>query len=232
MTFNALSRVGAFVVVVSLITTISSCEKYVDDGPCYFEGCLDCCADNPHKEFINWYFYDVGSYHIYENQLTGQVDTVLVTDFHAGYNHWGTFAFFSLAEVINRDITVIIDYDERLTHPSYSHPKLETMVAGYLSFDQNTGRGSSNYALLFPLFVGHKSFPPNYQSKTEIIAIHPQLTIGGLDFENVVEIDVINDASENDHHTRYFVVKHVGVVRIMDLDTGDDWQLTEYAVFQ
>ncbi|MFZ4785237.1 MAG: hypothetical protein ACOYLH_07140, partial [Flavobacteriales bacterium] len=120
MILHTLSRVGAFVVVVSLITALSACEKYVDDGPCYFEGCLDCCAENPRQEFINWYFYDVGSYHIYENQLTGQVDTVLVTDFQAGLNQWGTFGFYSMADVINRDIKVIVDYDERLDHPSFS----------------------------------------------------------------------------------------------------------------
>ncbi|MFZ4784258.1 MAG: hypothetical protein ACOYLH_02205, partial [Flavobacteriales bacterium] len=82
------------------------------------------------------------------------------------------------------------------------------------------------------MFVGNSTNPPIPNSSSQIVAIHPILQIGGLQFKDVVEIHVINDASEYDHDTHYFVVKHIGIVRKIDLDTGDDWQLTEYAVFQ
>lgn len=231
MILHSLSRVGAFVVVISLITALSACEKYVDDGPCYFEGCLDCCAENPRQEFINWYFYDVGSYHIYENQLTGQVDTVLVTDFQAGYNHNGYYGFFSWAEVINRNEFVSIGFEEPFQVFSRTNPNYSNYLAFY-HHGEIAGSGSENsLALIFPLYVGNKRLP-FLDSEMEVIAIYPRINFGGNEYQNVAEIDVLNDPTEHRHHTRYFVAKHIGIVRRMDLDTGDDWHLTEYAVFQ
>jgi hypothetical protein len=231
MILHSLSRVGAFVVVVSLITALSACEKYVDDGPCYFEGCLDCCAENPRQEFINWYFYDVGSYHIYENQLTGQVDTVLVTDFVVGYDHNGYFGFFSWAEIINRNQYVSILFSEKMETFSRTNPNYSNIIAAVHHGEFDNPGAIQNDALLFPLYVGNKRIA-HYDSPVEIVAIYPKIFIGGNEYQNVAEIDVINDYTEFGHHSRYFVAKHIGIVRRMDLDTGDDWQLTEYAVFQ
>jgi hypothetical protein len=44
----------------------------------------------------------------------------------------------------------------------------------------------------------------------------------------VVEFDVSADDSEEDAHTKYLFVKHVGMIQLKNLTTDEEWNLIEY----
>ena len=207
------------------ILLFNSCKKDDRKNPCPQPNCIDCCVADDIAALKEWYYYKVGTYWIYEESTTHVLDTVLV--FHNDddvFDYGDAFKTecFNGAETTGYSG---FEFSESWSTPGLANPDFITHKVSR-SRTRSDATGGAARIMLFPMYVGNYSYPEG--KWVGITNVFDSLSLGALTFQNVVEIDVPNDDCEMFSHTRYLIVKHVGIVQLKNLTTNEEWNLIEY----
>jgi hypothetical protein len=207
------------------ILLFNSCKKDDKKNPCPQPNCIDCCVADDIAALKEWYYYKVGTYWIYEEATTHVLDTVLV--FHHDddvFDYGDAFKTecFNGAETTGYSG---FEFSESWSTPGLANPDFVTHKVSRSRTRSDATGGAARF-LLFPMYVGNYSYPDGKWAG--ITNIFDSLHIGNFDFHQVVQIDVPDDDCEMFSQTQYLVVKHVGIVRLKNLTTDEEWNLIEY----
>ena len=185
----------------------------------------------------NWYYFKTGSWWVYQEQTTGDLDTVTVYYDWAGFNTSGTEGFewyahssfdgFDYFYVFNSSFSIHCLAQEECTCHKVKRAKGKS--------GNFVGEG---WIFLFPLIEGNYnniSGYPNGQNtagtttvtNTDLSFLIPPDTIPG-----VVRWEVSTDQSIAGWPSVYLLVQNIGIVQMEFPHTNEYWKLIEYQIIQ
>lgn len=201
---------------------IPFCEQYPDE-------CVDI------RMVKDWFYFDVGSRWVYEEENTGQRDTVIVT---SSWSDTGSFEFTT---------RVFSSYDRYYyrcwanSAIRYGDDKLVKKSTRSTSVKRSKGKdgdyvGESRCFLFYPI-EGYSQYNLNSgsvhtENKLKIDSTFFQKTINDMSFINVVKVIEDHTFIEEDQPTLHYYAANVGLIRKELIDSNQVWNLISYSVSQ
>jgi len=223
---------------VSILFVFSSCEKEREEtGHINYVECLD-PAQSIH-DMQDWYYFKTGTYWVYQEKFSGQIDTITVYEDFAGVNNRYWFYFRTVSSLDGYKSTYWVD--SIFSKNCLAHPECQChqVFRSKSSSEDNNWVGESSI-FVYPHYLLNFNYVfAAYTFGVDPVGGHTTLThlFHRLRFENnpytdVVQWDVDIDNSENDKRTSYFVAKNVGIIEKINYDLNEDWRLIDYFVIQ
>jgi hypothetical protein len=215
-------------VLVSLVT----CKHECPDP--YSKGCNGCDYDQSIEGMKEWYYFKTGSWWVYQEETSGELDTIIV------YNDWdgptgngyqgflwdakGSFDGYKYFHQFSSSFSIhCLNQDNCTCHKLLREKAQQGNYIG----------GGQLYA--FPIIAGnYLNVIGNLSGSgiSSVTAVDIELVVLGVTYNEVCHWDVSIDASENDKHTRYTFAKNIGIIRREIVDDSKVWLLKEYYVVQ
>lgn len=211
---------------LTVLFVLSSCDKRT-----YGNADDDYCPDddNAFEDMKAWYYFKEGTYWIYEEQNTGQLDTVIVysnqeNQFDTVYQfEW--YASSSLGNQLHQWVNT-----------SWSGPCPEKLSCTcQIIFQSRAFNGQfigENAAFSFPHinqnWIGNM-WPGG---RTTIISVQDSLEISQNTFYSVVEFYNEMDAIQNDFPSQTKFAKNIGMIESKIPALNENWHLIEYGINQ
>jgi hypothetical protein len=197
---------------------------------CKEEECPETCAeDESIAELHDWFFYDEGSYWIYEEENSGALDTVTVYDAWRGADPDGEegFIWHSYSSYFDYDFTYIF-------HDSFSR----SCAIGNCQckrVERSKSRPGdfvgADYIFHSPVFVGNWGTLDDGAVVTVTDRLD-SLTLNNHIFTNVFRHHATEDDSEGDQEVVYFIGRHFGIIKKELIDENQVWNLIDYEIIQ
>ena len=200
---------------------IPFCEQYPDE-------CVDI------RMVKDWFYFDVGSRWVYEEENTGQRDTVIVT---SSWSDTGSFEFTT---------RVFSSYDRYYyrcwanSAIRYGDDKLVKKSTRSTSVKRSKGKEGDyvgeSYCFLFYPMDGY-SQPNNGGASIVGSYIHIDSTfytyeIAEFQFKEVIKIREDHTLIEESQPTIHYYAGNVGLIRKELIDSNQVWNLISYSVSQ
>ncbi|MES2618903.1 MAG: hypothetical protein V4613_13575 [Bacteroidota bacterium] len=194
----------------------------------------------------NYLYADTGSWWIYKNNKTGELDTQTVRK----------FKFDSIVnqchEYDHGYSTVVYDYLSRTIYSSFNKWLITDVTSSYhacsYSFDvppthtvhltRTTSEGGKRYAFTDPF--SSETTLNDYYSKTTYIGIDNTITLRGKTYSNVLRFQVEHDNTwfGKDVMTNnmteptvvYYWAKDVGIISRYNVSDNYSWELIDYKI--
>ena len=201
---------------------IPFCEQYPDE-------CVDI------RMVKDWFYFDVGSRWVYEEENTGQRDTLIVT------SSWSDTGSYQFSTILNSSYdgynypqwtsSAIPVGDDNLVKKSIrstSVKKAKTKSGDYV--------GESRCFVFYPI-QGYSKFnlnggSPYSDNMLYIDSSFFQKTINDMSFINVVKVIEDHTFIEEDQPTLHYYAANVGLIRKELIDSNQVWNLISYSVSQ
>ncbi len=177
----------------------------------------------------DWMYFKTGSYWIYEEEMTGAIDTITVWEDWEGVAQDVNDAFYSYT------LSSFDGYFYRYTYnSSFSIHCLSTPECDCEKVERSKSRPGdfvgAEKNLIFPVILGNYSYPST--GITSVSEIIDGYEVVSGDTASVAVFDVEEDSSEAGQNTVYYLSKGIGIVRRELEGDGLIWNLTEYNVIQ
>jgi hypothetical protein len=215
-------------VTLSLVT----CKHECPDP--YSKGCNGCDYDQSIEGMKEWYYFKTGSWWVYQEESTGELDTITV------YNHWegptgeGYEGFLWNAEGSFDGYRYFHQFSSSFSNHCLNQDNCTChKLLREKSIPGDYIGGARMFA--YPLILGNYlniSGAVVAPSTSTVIGSNSSIELLGEEYHNVSIWDVTIDASEHDKHTRYSFAKNIGIIRREIVDDGKVWLLKERSVIQ
>lgn len=227
-----MTEIKQFVFLVFLFSLIISCRK--DKTP---ESDLDYCELNPDecvdiREVKNWFYFDFGSYWVYEEENTGKRDSLYVIE---TYSDTGSHKFTTRLQSSYDGYDYVYRTETALTTFKNHMVKKSDKSTGVYRVKTRPGDFvASDRCFLFYPKVGMWGF--NYggigtTNDTIIIeAIYDDYLVSDEFFSNVVAIRERYTAIEELQPTWHYFAEGVGLIKKELLDSNQVWNLVDYHI--
>lgn len=188
-----------------------------------------CHYDSSVDEMKKWYYFKTGTWWVYEEQSTGELDTITVYYDWEGTNGDGTVGFEWYA-------TSSWDgYDQFYTfNDSYSIHCLSSEECTCNKLERARGQAGdfvgAGQIFLYPLIEGN--YTGSNGGLCTLDTLHSSYEINTLTYMNVAEWDIPIDGSEDEVHTQYWIGENFGIVRKKNLSMNSDWILIDSSIIQ
>ncbi|MFK8037723.1 MAG: hypothetical protein AB8B74_05495 [Crocinitomicaceae bacterium] len=191
------------------------CEEFPQD-------CVDIFTVKDH------FFFDVGTYWVYQEETSGQLDSQWVSQANTYSNVcWFDYRirssitshYFDISTIL---LTSAIDsglVDKKVVNVYVSRSK--TKPGGFI--------GSSKIAS-FPYI--EKTYIYNSGGELTLSAILNDYKLGGKTFLDVKEFSEQRNISENKQPTLHYYAKNIGLIRKKLIDSSEVWSLIRYNIVQ
>jgi hypothetical protein len=178
-------------------------------------------------QILDYIYQPEGTVMIYEDTLTGVLDTVTVLLSQKDTTTW----------VLAQDPDLILYYEEALAmewqhsfskviakfHTQACVPHENTFCITLHRRGANFGRAGITQ---FPWVVGNINLiNTSSGSHSTIHAFYPTIMIGGIQFEKVYLLKITRDTSEELQDIDYYFARHIGVVAKIEYGTNRQWVL-------
>ena len=194
------------------------------------------------EELKSYLWSKPGSYWIYKNTKTGDLDTHIINGFY----------FDSILvkgnQLHTKHITIYYDYLSKsfystfikrffYEYSNYKSPNAESFNNGRNGITRE-GNGSINYPLYYPFVITSGPGTGNGSSYTTYIGMDSTLTIQGKTYQNVSKFDIDLDGvwSKTYPYTttgsKYYWAKDVGLVKRTATHRDENWELIEYNIIK
>ncbi len=189
-----------------------------------------CQYDSSIEEMKKWYYFKTGTQWIYQEQTTGELDTVTVYD-HADGSDW--FDFYEFHTYGGWLVNYWHD-------PSWSFPCLTTNECSCHKVFRSRGK-PGNYVGEASLFIyphilnnyaGLYGEAGEFGQKTVLIGIRDSIILNDSTYFQIATWEASSDASESHDSTEYSIAKNIGIVQQRILETNKDWCLISYSIIQ
>jgi hypothetical protein len=189
-----------------------------------------CAAESNLFLHRSYFYFEVGSFWIYENEMTQELDTVFVFDVSEGIDDDG-FDWFNMN--VSSTLTGHINgynYNEFFSHESNVNSDCWNRLVSRSSALPGDFIGASRM-FMTPGLVGNRVFHGGNGS-TEILSVQEEFQIGSEFFPDVIAYYTDVDASENYVSTKYHFAKNIGLIRKEIIDLDEVWELIEYEIVE
>ncbi|MDP2174981.1 MAG: hypothetical protein Q8K70_03620 [Bacteroidota bacterium] len=194
------------------------------------------------EELKSYLWSKPGSYWIYKNTKTGDLDTHIVNNFY----------FDSIlvkgTELHTKHITIYYDYLTKsfygtfikryfYEYSNYKSPNAESFNNGRNGITRE-GNGSINYPLYYPFVITSGPGTGNGSSYTTYIGMDSTLTIQGKTYQNVAKFDIDKDDIWEEKlncirsNNIYYWAKDVGLIKKQSISCNYSWELIEYNIIK
>ncbi len=188
-----------------------------------------CQYDSSVEEMKKWYYFKTGTWWVYQEQTTGELDTITVYHDWEGTNGDGTEGFewygnssydgFNYKHRFNSSYSIHCLTAEECTCHKVERSK--TMPGNFV------GAGK---IFLYPLIEGNYTASGTGWCTLEVL--HDSLALSENTYNNVAEWDIPDDDSEENVHTKYWIGENAGIIRWQNLETNSDWLLIGSNIIQ
>jgi hypothetical protein len=194
------------------------------------------------EELKSYLWSNLGSYWIYKNTKTGDLDTHIIRSFY----------FDSILvkgnQLRTQHITIYYDYLSKsfystfikrffYEYSNYKSPNAESFNNGRNGITRE-GNGSINYPLYYPFVITSGPGTGNGSSYTTYIGMDSTLTIQGKTYQNVAKFDIDKDDIWEEKlncirsNNIYFWAKDVGLIKKQSISCNYSWELIEYNIIK
>lgn len=191
------------------------CEEFPQD-------CVDIMTVKDH------FYFDVGTYWIYEEETSGQLDSQWVSKSITNKNEsWFDYEIESsiilhhyhiwLLLLSELDITGLVPKDETSAYVERS----KTMAGDFV--------GTSYISIFYPQ-IGDSIY--NFGGELKIIDKKFKFELKDIEYENVLVIKESKNKVENKQSTKHYYAEHVGLIRKELIDSNEVWNLIRYNIVQ
>ena len=215
-----LYKILASVVLLAAMLTISSCKKESGGNPESNRSTYKIPQD-----VKDYFYFAPGSYWIYQNQRTQELDSVYVVDRSSRMVHYTN-------EPIDEELCFVHYYDEHYgvlfeTYTHISWGAVDTLARSRyaLAIAAKSGfpTGGGYYTCLYPLLKGNKVYQTYYT--LDVINTNDTFKIDSFITYNVIKLYSKRNILFNNHEMNVYYLKDFGIVRKTDLTKNDDWVL-------
>ena len=217
-------------VTTTLCLLLTMCKKDPQKEPAAI-----CQYDSSVEGMKEWYYYKTGTWWVYQEQTTRELDTIIVYYDWAGTNSSGTVGF----EWYCRSSYDDFNYKYRF-NSSYSIHCLSTEECTCHKVDRSKTRPGnfvgSGKIFLYPMIEGNYSYLLSSNAtqggQTTLITLSDSISILGKTYYDVARWRVFPDTSEDDQTMIYVIAKNYGIVQKKNLTQNTDWILIDSGIIQ
>ncbi len=215
--------------LLPLITVLlfTTCKKDEEEGPC-----VSCPENGTIEDMKEWFYFLPGTYWIYQEETSGDLDTVHVYD---GWETESSFRVETQSSVLEEWIPGLwVKYNYYynytgsrtcLSVPQCTCHKLERVKSRISDFV------AASTILHFPFIEGN--YANVYGGTTsDVILINDTVEVDGQEFEPVSAVNIGIDVTEMDKEVEYYYARNVGLIRKTWPSEGKTWNLIEYNIIQ
>ena len=209
-----------------VILCFSQCKKkklltYCEKCP---EGCVDIMTVKDH------FYFDVGTYWVYEEETSGQIDS-----------QWVSQAF-TLPNVCWFDYDIksnlssfISEIKTELLASAIDSGLVKKEVSIYVNRTKYKSGKLIGGSILSPFYYPFNEVIYNYGgtdyiSNLTVKKLHNQLLVNDILFTDVLEISEDKNIAENDQSTNHYYAKNIGLVKKELIDSNQAWNLIRYHI--
>jgi hypothetical protein len=211
---------------ISVLFVFSSCDKrtYGNTDDDY---CLD--DDNAFEDMKAWYYFNEGTYWIYEEQNSGLKDTVIV--YSNQENQFDTIFQFEW-----HSTSSLGNHFHQWVNTSWSgHCAQRISCNCHVVFKARSQNGKfvgEDRPFMFPHFENNWVSNLWVGGLSTVVSINESLELGDLVFNNVIGYDTEIDATEDNNQVFYKFAKNVGMIEKKIPALNEEWRLIEYQINQ
>ncbi|MBC7861932.1 MAG: hypothetical protein IAF38_03100 [Bacteroidia bacterium] len=205
-----------------------------------------CKKDDPNSNVKNWgtvyapqdikdlSYFKPGTYWIYKDSLSGQIDSVYVTDIAEGMEevtadmnkgYTGNFEHFTIMMKSSLDTFNYFNY----FHGYYIIYGNYYPVFRYKS---SAAAGIGKTILLTRSFQAGATFTNDNTGQTICKGFFPSVICGDSTYQNVLKMKDTKNITENNDSTYYYHVASKGIVKKQLLGQNKNWVLVRYNIIQ
>jgi len=183
-----------------------------------------------------------GSYWIYKNTKTGDLDTHIINGFYFDSILVKGIYPYSKHRTIYYDYLSKSFYSTFIKRFFYEYTRTFNPQATDLYITSNDltreGNGSINHPLVHPFLIPKESNSGTGSSYAAYIGMDSTLTIQGKTYQNVAKFDIDSDGvwSKTYPYTttgsKYYWAKDVGLVKRTATQRDETWELIEYNIIK
>ncbi len=211
----------AFVLITTTLVTLSGCIKDKAPKDAYNKRSIY----NIPQDFKDYFYFAPGTYWIYQNQRTQELDSVYIVDRSSRIVHYSN-------EPIDEEVCFVHYYDshygvlfETNTHVSWG--RVDTLSRGRyeLEIASKSGfpTGGGYFTCIYPLIKGNIAYQSSYS--LEIREDNDTMQIQNIIHSGISKLYSKRNILFNNHETNIYYLKNFGIVRKTDLTKNDDWVL-------
>lgn len=211
---------------ISVLFVFSSCDKRTygntDDDYCPDD-------DNAFEDMKAWYYFNEGTYWIYEEQNSGLKDTVIVySNLENQFDTIFQFEWYSTSSLGN--------HFHQWVNTSWSEPCPGRISCNcHVVFKSRVFNGEfigEDRPFMFPHFTNNWVSNWLAVGKSTVINNYDSLQLGGEYYHSVVEYNTELDDTEDDNQVFYKFAKNVGMIEKKIPALNEEWRLIEYQINQ
>ena len=214
---------------LSILFVFSSCDKKCDDDNVWGDDGLCPDAEQSFEDMKAWYFFKEGTYWIYEEQNTGQLDTVIV--YSNQENQFDTIYQFEWHATSS-----LGGFFDQWVNTSWSGHCAEKISCNcHLVFKSRGIPGVGVYEdrpFMFPHIKNNWVSNLWAGGLSTVVSIQETLEFGDFIFYEVVEYNTEIDATQNDNEVFYKFAKNIGMIEKKIPSLNEEWRLVEYGINQ
>ena len=194
------------------------------------------------EELKSYLWSNLGSYWIYKNTKTGDLDTHIINGFYFDSILVKGIYPYSKHRTIYYDYLSKSFYSTFIKRFFYEYTRTFNPQATDLYITSNDltreGNGSRNHPLVHPFLIPKESNSGTGSSYAAYIGMDSTLTIQGKTYYNVAKFDIDSDGvwSKTYPYTttgsKYYWAKDVGLVKRTATHRDENWELIEYNIIK
>lgn len=219
-------------IVMMTLSLVFACKKDPEQNLDYCELHPQECVDM--REVKNWFYFNYGSWWVYEEVNSGQRDSLYVLETFSDTNtyYFSTTLFDAQTEYRYRFWTEGLDSDEMMVKKSKKSVNIKR------SKGKPGELVGENYCFTFyPLegkYVGTYAFISGirYFGDLTVEEFYDVYSLNDSTFNEVVKINEEYTSIENGQQTNHFYASGVGLIRKELIDSNQTWNLVKYNIEQ
>ncbi|MFM9986415.1 MAG: hypothetical protein ACKVOK_14340 [Flavobacteriales bacterium] len=216
-----------FLVVLCLV--LSTCKHEPEPDPPAI-----CQYDSSIEEMKKWYYFKTGTWWVYEEQTTGELDTVTVYfDQSSGGGQVGSFEWEAYSSFDGYNYYYF--FTSSNTIYCLNQPECDCHKVNRAKGMPGEFVGDSDL-FLWPIIEGnynniYSNISGQITSGTTTVTSIDGLFVVGLDtINNVAEWTVTTDDMHEGFSSKYYFAKDIGIVQFEHQNDNSIWKLIEYQI--
>lgn len=177
---------------------------------------------NISQELKDWMFFDTGTWWLYQNVQTKELDSQYVTN---------SDIFYLESENIKGQ-----EYYKEQSAKILTNSKLSFLLTIDYGLKENNKSTEGSFTYIFfrpinkPLTVGERKSSCSSLGFTEMTAIEENFTLDNVYYNSKITVFDNKDCTENGDSVQYQLFKGVGIVNKKNLTKKEEWQLIKYHI--
>jgi hypothetical protein len=194
----------------------------------------DCSEGATIDEIMEWVYFKTGSYWIYQEQNSGQLDTFFVYSDYSAISPSGYQEFYVKMESSLDGYTYKYSFTEAESGECSTAPGCVCRVVWcdkYIPGDYAGG----NRVFMFPMRIGQRTVQSGYSldfGTTKVVDYMETDSIQGFVFDGVFDVHQDYSPQHDYHEALYRIVRGVGVIQKILPVESENWEVVEFHVTQ